>query len=126
MKNLDNIVSAINHLRDDIKAEAIVADIIENGVSADDIVTIPDGLFKRRVFLFLIGILIVDVHSICRDRRQALTYPDVAHEFGFTALKVCNDPIGLNMDLLRNIISSRLRGLRQAERGCYDTGYQRH
>jgi hypothetical protein len=48
MKNLDNIVSAINHLRDDIKAEAIVADIIENGVSTDDIVTIPDGLFKRR------------------------------------------------------------------------------
>ena len=48
MKNLNHIATAINHLQDDIKAEAIIADIIESGVSNADIVTIPDGLFKRR------------------------------------------------------------------------------
>ena len=48
MYNLDRIAAAISQLQDDIKAEAIIADIIENGVSPEDIVTVPDGLFKRR------------------------------------------------------------------------------
>ena len=48
MKNLNDIVETINHLRDDIKAEAIIADIIESGISAENIVTVPDGIFKRR------------------------------------------------------------------------------
>ena len=47
MKSFDEIVTSINHLRHDIKAEVIIADIIENGMSVADVVTIPDGLFKR-------------------------------------------------------------------------------
>ncbi|MCK5700141.1 MAG: type VI secretion system baseplate subunit TssG [Cyclobacteriaceae bacterium] len=48
MRNFDKIVASINHLRHDIKAEAIIADIMENGLNEAEIVTIPDGLFKRR------------------------------------------------------------------------------
>lgn len=48
MRNLDKIALSINNLRYDIKAEVIVADIIENGMNEAEIVTTPDGLFKRR------------------------------------------------------------------------------
>jgi len=48
MRNFDKIVRSINNLRHDIKAEAIIADLIENGINSTDIVTIPEGLFKRR------------------------------------------------------------------------------
>jgi len=48
MNDLTKIASSINHLKHDIKAEVIVAEIIENGLSPADIVIIPDGSFKRK------------------------------------------------------------------------------
>ncbi len=55
MRNLDNIVETINHLRDDVKAEAIIADIIESGIEAENIIIFPDGLFKRRFNKDILG-----------------------------------------------------------------------
>jgi len=48
MNDLTKIASSINHLRHDIKAEAIVAEIIENGLNPLEIVIIPDGSFRRK------------------------------------------------------------------------------
>ncbi len=48
MKDLEKIVTSINNLRHDIKAEAIIGDILENGLELNDIVTVQEGLFKRR------------------------------------------------------------------------------
>ncbi|TLX71645.1 hypothetical protein E9993_19965 [Labilibacter sediminis] len=48
MSNLSNIVPFVNNLRHDFKAEAIIVDIIENGLSANDIIGVPNGSFKRR------------------------------------------------------------------------------
>ena len=48
MRNFNEIVSSVNRLRHDIKAEAIIADVIENGLSSSDVVVYPEGLFRRR------------------------------------------------------------------------------
>jgi hypothetical protein len=48
MRNFNEIVSSVNRLRHDIKAEAIIADIIENGLTTSNIVVYPEGLFRRR------------------------------------------------------------------------------
>jgi hypothetical protein len=48
MRDLERIITSINNLRHDIKAEAIIGDILENGLELNDIVAIQEGLFKRR------------------------------------------------------------------------------
>lgn len=48
MKDLERIITSINNLRHDIKAEAIIGDILEYGLELNDIVAIQEGLFKRR------------------------------------------------------------------------------
>jgi hypothetical protein len=47
MNNLNEIAGSVNGLLYDIKAEVIIADLIENKVNPADIVFIPDGSFKR-------------------------------------------------------------------------------
>ncbi len=48
MSKLQKITSIINDLREDIKAEAIIADIIDNGVKDYEVVVQMNGGFKRR------------------------------------------------------------------------------
>ena len=48
MNDLNEIAFSINHLKHDIKAEVIAAEIIENGLSPAEIVIIPDGSFRRK------------------------------------------------------------------------------
>ncbi|MFO7617569.1 MAG: hypothetical protein R6V75_09985 [Bacteroidales bacterium] len=48
MKALQQIRETINDLAYDIKAEVVIADLLENGLSPGDFITIPDGLFRRR------------------------------------------------------------------------------
>jgi hypothetical protein len=48
INDLTAIVSSINHLKNDIRAEVIAAEIIENGLNASDIILVPDGSFKRK------------------------------------------------------------------------------
>ena len=48
MKDLERIITSINNLRHDIKAEAIIGDILEYGLELNDIVAVQEGLFKRR------------------------------------------------------------------------------
>jgi hypothetical protein len=48
MKNISEIADIINHNRQDIKAEVVVANCMENGLNPDDFVVIPSGAFKRR------------------------------------------------------------------------------
>lgn len=47
MDDLNKIAASINGLLYDIKAEVIIADLIENKVNPTDVVFIPDGSFKR-------------------------------------------------------------------------------
>jgi hypothetical protein len=48
MNDLLEIASSINHLHHDIKAEAIAAEIIENGLNPAEVIIIPDGSFRRK------------------------------------------------------------------------------
>jgi hypothetical protein len=48
INDLKAIASSINNLKNDIRAEVISAEIIENGLSLADIVIIPDGSFRRK------------------------------------------------------------------------------
>jgi hypothetical protein len=48
VNDLKEIASSINHLKHDIKAEVIAAEIIENGLNPAEIVIIPDGSFRRK------------------------------------------------------------------------------
>lgn len=47
MNDLKRIANSINQLLNDIKAEVVAADIIENGLNPADIVISPDGSFRR-------------------------------------------------------------------------------
>ena len=47
MRDLIEIASSVNHIINDIKAEAVAADIVENGLDPSEIVVIPDGSFTR-------------------------------------------------------------------------------
>jgi hypothetical protein len=48
MRDFGEIEASINNLLYDIKAEAIIVDLIENNLNPGDIVFIPDGSFKRK------------------------------------------------------------------------------
>jgi hypothetical protein len=48
MEKTDKIKLATQHLNYDIKAEAVIADLLENGLESEDFVVIPNGTFKRR------------------------------------------------------------------------------
>jgi hypothetical protein len=48
MNDLKEIAISINHLKHDIRAEVIVAEIIENGLNPAEIIIIPDGSFRRK------------------------------------------------------------------------------
>jgi hypothetical protein len=48
MVNNDNITAIIQNIFSDIKAEAIIADLIENGFEKDKILFNQEGIFKRR------------------------------------------------------------------------------
>lgn len=48
INDLKSLASSINHLKNDIRAEVIAAEIIENGLNPADIVMIPDGSFRRK------------------------------------------------------------------------------
>lgn len=48
MKNFDEIAKAINNVKHDIRAEALITDFIESGLAAEEFVFIPEGTFKRR------------------------------------------------------------------------------
>jgi len=48
MANIDEITETIQNIFYDIKAEALIADLIENGLEGEDIITIQKGTFKRR------------------------------------------------------------------------------
>jgi hypothetical protein len=47
MKDLKEIAISINRLLNDIRAEVVAADLIENDVNPADIVILPDGSFRR-------------------------------------------------------------------------------
>ena len=72
MKDLEKIVTSINNLRHDIKAEAIIGDILENGLELNDIVTVQEGLFKRR---FKPDVSHADINNrnlnICTDKSRS-------------------------------------------------------
>ncbi len=48
MKELADIASSVNHLVNDIRAEVIAADLIENGLNPAEVIIIPDGSFRRK------------------------------------------------------------------------------
>jgi hypothetical protein len=48
MKDLTIIKDSINELTYDIKAEIVIADLMENGLQQTDCIVYPDGLFRRR------------------------------------------------------------------------------
>jgi hypothetical protein len=48
MKDLSAIKESVNDLTYDIKAEIVIADLLENGLNANDFFVFPDGLFRRR------------------------------------------------------------------------------
>ncbi len=48
MKDLSTIKESVNDLSYDIKAEIVIADLLENGLNQPDCIVIPDGLFRRR------------------------------------------------------------------------------
>ncbi len=48
MINSDKIPDLVKNILYDIKAEVLVADLIENGLKGEDFVAIPKGTFKRR------------------------------------------------------------------------------
>jgi hypothetical protein len=47
MRKTVEIADAINGISNDIKAEVLIADFMENSLSADEFVVIPSGTFKR-------------------------------------------------------------------------------
>ena len=47
MRELFDIASSVNNIINDIKAEVVAADLIENGLDPAEIVVIPDGSFTR-------------------------------------------------------------------------------
>jgi hypothetical protein len=47
VNELSEIASSVNHFLNDIKAEVIIADLLENGLNPSDIIAINDGSFKR-------------------------------------------------------------------------------
>jgi hypothetical protein len=48
MSDFTEIVSSVNHLRHDIRAEVIAAEIIENGLNPSEFLIVPDGSFRRK------------------------------------------------------------------------------
>jgi hypothetical protein len=48
MVNSEKIASIVKNIFYDIKAEALIGDLLENGLKTDDFVAINKGLFKRR------------------------------------------------------------------------------
>lgn len=48
MKDTDKIGQTIQNLDYDIKAEAVIADMLEDGAEAEDFVVVPIGMFRRR------------------------------------------------------------------------------
>lgn len=48
MKDIAALKESINDLSYDIKAEIVIADLVENGLHQTDYMVIPDGLFRRR------------------------------------------------------------------------------
>jgi hypothetical protein len=48
MNDLLTIRESVNNLSYDIKAEIVIADLIENGFNQQDYIIYPDGLFRRR------------------------------------------------------------------------------
>ena len=48
MRGPDEIVEALQNIFFDIKAEALIGDLMEDGLNSDKFITIPDGTFKRR------------------------------------------------------------------------------
>jgi hypothetical protein len=48
MENTKDIGQTIHDLKYDIKAEAVIADLLENGLAIEDFVVIPIGIFRRR------------------------------------------------------------------------------
>lgn len=48
MKDLSAIKESVNDLSYDIKAEIVIADLLENGLNQNDCLVYPDGLFRRR------------------------------------------------------------------------------
>lgn len=48
MKKNANIAQTIKDLSHDLKAEAVVADLVQNGLENDDFVVVPGGTFRRR------------------------------------------------------------------------------
>jgi hypothetical protein len=48
MKKVEEIEQTIQNLHYDLKAEAVLGDLIENGLVRDDFVVIPQGTFKRK------------------------------------------------------------------------------
>lgn len=48
MEKPDKIEQAIHNMNNDIKAEAVIGDLLENGFESDDFIVIPIGTFKRR------------------------------------------------------------------------------
>lgn len=48
MATNDNIIAIVQNIINDIRAEAIIADLVENGIEKDKIIIHPKGTFKRR------------------------------------------------------------------------------
>ncbi len=65
MNTLSDIKSFVNSLRYDIKAEAIIADLIDNGVDPNDIIALFQGSFKRK---FEKDICFADIVKLNNDR----------------------------------------------------------
>lgn len=48
MNDIMELATIINHLKHDLRAEVIAAEVIENGLSPAEVVIIPDGSFGRK------------------------------------------------------------------------------
>ncbi|MDX8340117.1 hypothetical protein SLH46_13040 [Draconibacterium sp. IB214405] len=48
MTDHDEIINVVKTIYEDIRAEAVMAELLENGISSEDFIVRPKGLFKRR------------------------------------------------------------------------------
>ena len=67
MENYKSIAKIINHLPFDILVEIVAADLIEQGVAADEVVFKPVSLFKRRFSKDIAGVKATETDD---DRQQ--------------------------------------------------------
>lgn len=63
MEDKDNILNIVQNIYNDIRAEVVIADLVENGFSADDIIASSKGIFKRRYARDIESTISTELHN---------------------------------------------------------------